>query len=103
MSKTDLSAATCTRSRPFCERGLKIRALRARLLFLALPPPPSRMSVSAPRVCGRIIAYQTGGTGVFGYHAAGRGIDSYYVYGVSVTYGAPRNHIWTLAAGMEVA
>ena len=54
------------------------------------------------RVCGRIIGYQIGGTDAFGHHAAGRGIDSYYVYGVSVTYGAPRNHIWTLAAGMEM-
>ena len=54
------------------------------------------------RVCERIIGYQIGGTNAFGHHAAGRGIDSYYVYGDSVTYGAPRNHIWTLAAGMEV-
>ena len=52
------------------------------------------------RVCGRIIGYQIGGTDAFGHYAAGQGIDSYYVYGVSVTYGAPRNHIWTLAAGI---
>ena len=53
------------------------------------------------RICGRIRAYQWGGTDAFwGYHH-GRAttIDSYYVEGVSVTHGTPRNHIWTFAAG----
>ena len=53
------------------------------------------------RVCGRVIGYQYGTTDAFGYRATGNSIDSYYVYGVSVTHGAPpRNHIWTLAAGL---
>ena len=51
------------------------------------------------RVCGRVIGYQIGGTNAFGWEAV-RTIDSYYVYGVSVTHGSPRNHIWTLAAGI---
>ena len=53
------------------------------------------------RVCGRVIGYQIGTTDAFGYHAVGRTIDSYYVYGVSVTHGTPRNHIWTFAAGLS--
>ena len=52
------------------------------------------------RVCGRIVGYQIGSTDAFGNHAVGQTIDSYYVYGVSVTHGAPRNHIWTLASGL---
>ena len=52
------------------------------------------------RVCGRVIGHQIGGTDAFGHLAIGHTIDSYYVYGVSVTHGAPRNHIWTLAAGI---
>ena len=55
------------------------------------------------RVCGRIIGHQIGGTDAFGHLAIDHHtIDSYYVYGVSVTHGAPRtrNHIWTLAAGI---
>ena len=36
----------------------------------------------------------------FGHGAAGNTIDSYYVYGVSITHGMPRNHIWTLASGI---
>ena len=53
------------------------------------------------RVCGRAIGYQYGTPDAFGLHAAGHMIDSYYVYGVSVTHGTPRNHIWTLAAGLS--
>ena len=53
------------------------------------------------RVCGRAIGYQIGTTNAFGYHATGQIIDSYYVYGVSVTYGVPRRHIWTLASGLS--
>ena len=51
------------------------------------------------RVCGRAIGYQYGSTDAFSYQAVAT-IDSYYVYGVSVTHGLPRNHIWTLAAGL---
>ena len=53
------------------------------------------------RVCGRVIGYQIGSTDAFGHLAVGYSIDSYYVYGVSVTHGACRNHIWTLAAGVS--
>ena len=53
------------------------------------------------RVCGRVIGYQFGSTDAFGYLAVGHTIDSYYVYGVNVTHGAPRNHIWTFAAGLS--
>ena len=53
------------------------------------------------RVCGRVIGYQIGGTAGFGGFGIGEGIDSYYVYGVSVTHGTPRNHIWTLASGVS--
>ena len=51
------------------------------------------------KVCGRAIGYQIETTKAFGYQAINQTIDSYYVYGVSVTHGAPRNHIWTFAAG----
>ena len=51
------------------------------------------------RVCGRVIGYQIGSPDAFGHAARSRTIDSYYVYGVSITHGIPRNHIWTYAAG----
>ena len=51
------------------------------------------------RVCGRIIGYQIGSVDAFlvGPYVA---IDTYYVDGVSVTRGSPRQHIWTFAAGL---
>jgi hypothetical protein len=45
------------------------------------------------------IGYQYGSTDAFSYNAV-ETIDSYYVYGLSVTHGFPRNHIWTFAAGL---
>ena len=52
------------------------------------------------RVCGRAIGYQIGSTDAFSYLAVPR-IDAYYAYGVSITHGRPRNHIWTYAAGVS--
>ena len=49
------------------------------------------------KVCGRALGYQYGHTDAF--DTGDTSIDSYYVEGLSVTYGTPRNHIWTFAAG----
>ena len=53
------------------------------------------------RVCGRIKAYQWGGTWAFhSYHwGSVNTIDVAYVDGISLTYNNPRQHIWTFAAG----
>ena len=50
------------------------------------------------KVCGRVIGYQVGHTDAF--HSSSS-IDSPYVEGVSITYGSPRMHIWTLAADLS--
>ena len=57
-------------------------------------------SVQYDQVCGRIISYQKGTVDAFllGPHVS---IDSYYVDGVSVTHGSPRQHVWTFAAGID--
>ena len=55
------------------------------------------------RICGRIIGYQKGSPGAFhSVHSSHQptGLNDAYVDGVSVTYGSPRSHIWTLAAGV---
>ena len=63
-------------------------------------------SQSYSEVCRRIIGYQYGGTQAFGYYAELRRgnppntIDQYYVDGVTLTYGSPRQHIWTFATGI---
>ena len=51
------------------------------------------------KVCGRIIGYQVGSTDVFGDRQLL--IDQTYVDGVSLTYGSPRQHIWTFASGLS--
>ena len=55
--------------------------------------------LSYNRVCGRIKGYQFGDTGAF--YPSDRGIESYYVEGVSLTHGGAdsRQHIWTFAVG----
>ena len=55
------------------------------------------------KLCGRIRAYQWGGTTAFySYHSRQvTTIESAYVDGVSLTHGHPRQHIWTFAAGLS--
>ena len=56
-------------------------------------------SVQYNHVCGRIIGYQIGSVDSFRHSS--QSIDTYYVEGVSVTHGSPRQHIWTFAAGLD--
>ena len=51
------------------------------------------------RVCGKIKAYQFSTTDAFG--SGPDNIESYYVDGVSLTHGRPRQHIWTFAAAFD--
>ena len=55
------------------------------------------------KVCGRARGYQYYRPYSFSnYHFVGQTtLDSAYVSGLSVTYGSPRNHIWTFAAGLS--
>ena len=52
-------------------------------------------------VCGRVLGYASGSPDAFAdFEGLGNGsIDNPYVDGVSVTYGSPRQHIWTFGAG----
>ena len=51
------------------------------------------------QMCGRIIGYQLGNTDSF--RGSSQSINTYYVDGVSVTRGSPRQHIWTFATGVD--
>ena len=55
------------------------------------------------QVCGRIIGYQFGEPQAFFLENRNlsRSIDDPYVDGVSLTYGNPRQHIWTFAASLD--
>ena len=50
------------------------------------------------RVCGRVIGYQDKSPD--GFLNADRSINDIYMDGVSITYGQPRNHIWSYAGGV---
>ena len=50
------------------------------------------------KVCGQAIGYQKASTDAFA--GTVNDIDSYYVHGLSITYGSPRKHLWTYAVGI---
>ena len=52
------------------------------------------------KVCGRAIGYQYGNTDAFELPGTPT-INEVYVDGLSITYGAPRQHIWTYAAAVS--
>ena len=55
------------------------------------------------RVCGRVIGYQFSYPDGFGLRQLDLSINNTrpYVDGLSITYGQPRHHIWTYAAGLS--
>ena len=69
--------------------------------------------ISYSQVCGRVVGYQYGSTDAiypgryegeeYGtvIDASHTRIDSYYVDGISLTRGSPRQHIWTFMAGLQ--
>ena len=62
----------------------------------------SSHGVEYSRVCGRIIGYQFGRSNAFrAYHDHQWPIDSYFLDGIVLTYGSPRCHIWSFAAGHD--
>ena len=52
------------------------------------------------RVCGRVIGYQDMSPDGFSRLNESVAINESYMDGVSITYGQPRNHIWSYAAGV---
>ena len=53
------------------------------------------------RVCGMVVGYQKGTTDGFLSHVRKTSINDPYLDGVSITYSAPRKHIWSYAAGLS--
>ena len=60
-----------------------------------------KFTSSGLQVCGRVVGYQLGSPDGFHAHfCSDCTINKAYVDGISITYGIPRKHIWTLAAGL---
>ena len=66
-------------------------------------PIPNNISYSS--VCGKVLGYQKGSPQAINTGAGHYNLNSYYVDGVSITYGeAPnRQHIWTFMASYQEA
>ena len=63
--------------------------------------------ISYSQVCGRVVGYQYGSPDAVDPFIddpnAHDDINSYYVDGVSITRGSPRQHVWTLMCGLSSA
>ena len=59
--------------------------------------------ISYSQVCGRVVGYQWGSSDAVYPRHNHNNINSYYVDGVSITRGSPRQHVWTLMAGLNEA
>ena len=60
----------------------------------------STLGLNYYKVCGQVRGYQYNSPDAF--FTLSEGIDSYYVDGISITYGqCPRTHIWTFACGLR--
>ena len=61
--------------------------------------------ISYSQVCGRVVGYQYGTPDAVDSTLGGsqhhNNLNSYYVDGVSITRGSPRQHVWTLMAGLQ--
>ena len=55
--------------------------------------------ISYSQICGRVTGYQYRDTDAVSESV--NNINSYYVDGVSITRGSPRQHVWTLYAGVS--
>ena len=53
------------------------------------------------RVCGMVIGYQKGTTDAFHPGLGDVSINDHYLDGISITYGTPRKHLWSYAAGLS--
>ncbi len=58
----------------------------------------STYSKNFTKVCGKVIAYQYGKPDAYSSYSLSRTIDDVYVDGITITYGSPREHVWTFAA-----
>ena len=56
--------------------------------------------ISYSSICGRVVGYQYGSPDASRPSNQHNNIDSYYIDGVSITRGSPRQHVWSLMAGV---
>ena len=61
----------------------------------------SSNGISYSQICGRVVGYQYGSPDAVYQRSNINNINSYYVDGISLTRGSPRQHIWTFMASRQ--
>ena len=56
--------------------------------------------ISYTQICGRVKGYQKGSTDAIAPNSQHNNINSYYLDGVSITRGTPREHVWSFISGV---
>ena len=59
------------------------------------------LDIQYTEICGRVVGYQYASVDAVYTASYRKNINSYYVDGVSITRGTPRQHVWTLMAGVN--
>lgn len=81
---------------PVCRQQFKAANFGGCVSILLVPSNGQTFS----NVCGRMRGYQYYTPDAF-FHDTNNDINQQYLNGYSITYGSPRNHIWSYAAGLE--
>ena len=89
-----------------CPQGLHYTSVNLVRMCTGMRTSAGCTSVTFPthmlpytKVCGRARGYQFGTPD--GFPNSNAGLNNHHVDGLSVTYGSPRNHIWTFAIGLS--
>lgn len=87
------------KDKTFCDRKQEVSGGRCDSTFF------DTNGISYNKVCGRVRGYQFDNTGYVdgvypNYRNNKNDLNGYYVDGVSVTRGSPREHVWTFANGV---
>ena len=98
LNMSDASQQCPTELRLYSEGGVRACGRRTSSSGSCNSVTFSTNSIMYSQICGRVIGYQYGHSDAIHSSVS---IDSYYVEGISITHGSPRQHIWTLAAGYD--
>ena len=82
---------TITSTKNLCTRRVSNTASCSSVTFLT-------EGMRYSKICGQAVGYQY--SSMDGFHGP-NDINSYYVDGMSITYGSPRKHVWTYAVGVS--
>ena len=57
--------------------------------------------INYSQICGKVAAYQNTAPDAVSNRAQRNNLNSYYLDGISITHGSPRQHVWSLMVGLR--